>query len=75
MNDAAPAAIEVTGVSKAFLLPHQVRSTFKEHFLHPFHRTDYEQQSALDDITFSVGQGEFFGIVGPTAAARAPCSR
>jgi ABC-type polysaccharide/polyol phosphate transport system ATPase subunit len=32
-------AVEVIGVSKAFRLPHQQITTFKEHFLHPFTRT------------------------------------
>ena len=42
--------IEVSGVSKAFRLPHERRTTLKEHFLHPFHRTTYEVQQALDDV-------------------------
>ena len=32
----------------------QQRTTFKEHFLHPFHRVTYETQRALDDVSFSV---------------------
>ncbi len=51
------AAIEVVGVDKAFRLPHQQRTTFKEHFLHPLHRTTYERQIALDDVSFSVDAG------------------
>ncbi len=31
--------IEVSGVSKAFRLPHERRTTLKEHVLHPFDRT------------------------------------
>ena len=33
------AAVEVTDVCKAFRLPHQQRTTLKEHFLHPFDQT------------------------------------
>ena len=29
------------------------RTTLKEHFLHPFDRTTYEQQEALDDVSFT----------------------
>jgi ABC-type polysaccharide/polyol phosphate transport system ATPase subunit len=57
-------------VSKAFRLPHQQRSTIKEHFLHPFRRVSYEAQQALSDVSFSVRPGEFFGIVGPNGSGK-----
>ena len=57
-------AIEANGISKAFLLPHESKTTLKEHFLHPLRRTTYERQTALADVTFDVKQGEFFGIIG-----------
>ena len=62
--------IEVSGVSKAFRLPHERRTTLKEHFLHPFHRTSYEEQQALDDVSFTVDEGEFFGIIGPNGSGK-----
>jgi ABC-type polysaccharide/polyol phosphate transport system ATPase subunit len=64
------AAVEVTDVSKTFLLPHQLRTTFKEYFLHPFQRTEYERQQALVDISFAVDEGEFFGIVGANGSGK-----
>ena len=63
-------AVEVIGVSKAFRLPHQQITTFKEHFLHPFTRTTYETQRALDDVSFAVERGEFFGIIGPNGSGK-----
>jgi len=63
-------AIEVVGVSKTFRLPHEERTTFKEHFLHPFHRVTYETQRALEDVSFSVERGEFFGVVGPNGSGK-----
>ena len=62
--------IEVEHVSKSFLLPHQVRTSFKEIFLHPFTSIDYERQVALDDVTFTVERGESFGIVGANGSGK-----
>ena len=63
-------AVEVVGVSKTFRLPHEERTTLKEHFLHPFHRVTYETQRALDDVSFGVERGEFFGIIGPNGSGK-----
>ena len=63
-------AIEAVGVSKTFRLPHERRTTLKEYFLHPLHRTTYEQQQALDDVSFTVETGEFFGIIGPNGSGK-----
>jgi ABC-type polysaccharide/polyol phosphate transport system ATPase subunit len=63
-------AIEVAGVSKVFRLPHEQRTTLKEHFLHPFRHTTYEVQRALDDVSFTVAEGEFFGIIGPNGSGK-----
>jgi ABC-type polysaccharide/polyol phosphate transport system ATPase subunit len=68
--EAAGPAIELRGISKTFRLPHQQRNTAKEYFLHPLRKSTYEVQQALDDISFDVGRGEFFGIIGANGSGK-----
>ncbi len=66
----AGAAIHVDLVSKTFRLPHERRTTLKEYVLHPLRRTHYEEQHALQDVSFRVEPGEFFGIMGPNGSGK-----
>jgi ABC-2 type transport system ATP-binding protein len=53
----------VDGVSKAFA----VRRSLTESLRRPFH---VAQSAALQDVTFHVSPGEFFGILGPNGAGK-----
>jgi ABC-type polysaccharide/polyol phosphate transport system ATPase subunit len=57
-------------VSKEFRLPHQRYSTLKERALHPFTTQTFDAFHALEDVTFDVKRGEFFGIVGRNGSGK-----
>ena len=63
-------AIEARGLTKTFRLPHENRTTFKEHFLHPFRHIEYELNDALVDVSFEVEVGEFFSVIGPNGSGK-----
>ena len=67
---AAPAAVSVVGVSKAFRLPHQQYHTLKERALHPFRSRTFDVLQAVDDVNVEIAPGEFFGIVGRNGSGK-----
>jgi ABC-type polysaccharide/polyol phosphate transport system ATPase subunit len=67
---AASPAVVVDGVSKTFRIPHQQYRTFKERALHPLRARTYDVLRAVDDVTLTIPQGEFFGIVGRNGSGK-----
>lgn len=63
-------AIVVEHLEKTFRLPHRKYSTLKERVLHPFSASTYDELRAVNDISFEVAQGEFFGIVGRNGSGK-----
>jgi ABC-type polysaccharide/polyol phosphate transport system ATPase subunit len=67
---AAPASVTVRDLRKTFRLPHRKYSTFKERALHPFSSSTYDELRAVHDVSFTIPQGEFFGIVGRNGSGK-----
>jgi ABC-type polysaccharide/polyol phosphate transport system ATPase subunit len=63
-------AIVAHGVHKDFDVPHQRVHTLKERAMHPFRRRSYERFRAVEDVSFTVEEGEFFGIVGRNGSGK-----
>ena len=66
----APVVIEARGVDKAFRIPEKKIDSFKERAVHPFAKANYRELRALDDVSFDIHRGEFFGIVGRNGSGK-----
>jgi ABC-type polysaccharide/polyol phosphate transport system ATPase subunit len=69
-GSSAPPAVSVESVSKRFRLPHEQYSTLKQRAIHPFRSRSFTELHALQDVSFDVAHGEFFGIVGRNGSGK-----
>jgi ABC-type polysaccharide/polyol phosphate transport system ATPase subunit len=63
-------AIRVRNLSKTFKIPHEKISTVRGAFVNMFNRNTYEEFEALDDVSFDIEKGEFFGILGRNGSGK-----
>jgi ABC-2 type transport system ATP-binding protein len=69
-NAETPPAIQVEGLSKAFRIPTHRIDSLKERAMRMFSGREYRELQALDDVSFEIRQGEFFGIVGRNGSGK-----
>lgn len=71
MASSEDVAIKISNVSKSFKLPHEKHSSIKGLFVNMFKsKRTYEKQQVLNDISFDIKKGEFFGIVGRNGSGK-----
>jgi len=63
-------AIKAENVSKTFRIPHEKISSLRGAFVNAFKSHGYEEFQALDDVSFEVKKGEFFGIIGRNGSGK-----
>jgi ABC-2 type transport system ATP-binding protein len=68
--DTTPLAIQVEDLHKSFRIPKNRVDSLKERVVHPFAKREYLELRALDGVSFEIGQGEFFGIVGRNGSGK-----
>lgn len=63
-------AISVKNVSKTFRIPHEKISSVRGAVVSAFKHKSFEEFKALDDVSFEVKKGEFFGIIGRNGSGK-----
>ena len=65
-----PVVLEARGLSKTFMIPDQRLDTIKERITHPLRQIHKRELRALQNVSFDVHKGEFFGIVGRNGSGK-----
>jgi ABC-2 type transport system ATP-binding protein len=70
MRGTTPLAIQVEDLHKSFRIPTHRVDSLKERVVRPFSGRDFRELRALNGVSFEIGQGEFFGIVGRNGSGK-----
>ena len=62
--------IQIENLTKVFKLPHEKITSAKQQFVSLFSSKGYERFKALDNVSFEIRKGEFFGIIGANGSGK-----
>src|SRR3990167_10013722 len=62
--------IQIENLTKVFKLPHEKITSEKQQFVSLFSSKGYERFKALDNVSFEIRKGEFFGIIGANGSGK-----
>lgn len=63
-------AIEIKNISKKFIIPKYNRNSLKEVVVNGLFKNEKTEHQVLDDISFTIEKGDFFGIVGRNGSGK-----
>jgi len=64
------AVVEVEHLSKTFRIPHEKRATVFETLAGALRKNEYEVFNVLENVTFSVAEGECVGVIGENGSGK-----
>lgn len=65
-----PIAVSVKNMTKLFNIDIEQKNTLKSKFVNPFKKSEVRKFTALEDITFDVQDGDFFGVIGRNGSGK-----
>lgn len=63
-------AIEVKHITKKFVLPKYQNNSLKQLIVHGFKRNEKINRTVLNNVSFTINKGDFFGIVGRNGSGK-----
>lgn len=63
-------AFKIQNLFKSFKIPHDRRDSLRENIFNLFSRNNYEVFNAVDNLSFQIKKGEFFGVIGKNGSGK-----
>lgn len=65
-----PIVVTVDKVGKVFKIPKERHTTLKQHTINILRNKGYQRFRAIEEVSFEIRQGEFFGIIGQNGSGK-----